>query len=105
MFVEELEGLVHMECRTVYGIRHGCGHADTPVTKLYCLNALCEDLRLHVAHWNSIKQKINTNRWLQPRLGQLCLQLQSIMQVCDCFKTSLSKPPQSLVTGVFVHRS
>ncbi|XP_005092228.1 uncharacterized protein LOC101846194 isoform X2 [Aplysia californica] len=81
MFVEELEGLVHMECRTVYAIRHGCGPSETPVTKLYCLNALCEDLRLHVAHWNSIKQRMNTNRWLQPRLGQLCLQLQYIMQV------------------------
>ncbi|GFO48406.1 coiled-coil domain-containing protein 142 [Plakobranchus ocellatus] len=68
-----------MECRTVYAIRHGCA-AETPVTKLYCLNALCEDLRLHVAHWNSIKQRLNTCRWLQPRLGQLCLQLQHVTQ-------------------------
>ena len=68
-----------MECRTVYAIRHGCA-ADTPVTKLYCLNALCEDLRLHVAHWNTIKQRLNTCRWLQPRLGQLCLQLQHVTQ-------------------------
>ncbi|CAL1542275.1 unnamed protein product, partial [Lymnaea stagnalis] len=80
IFVEELESLLQMECRTVYSIRHGC-ITETPATKLYCLNALCEDLRLHVAHWNSIKQRLNTNRWLQPRLGQLCLQLQHIMQV------------------------
>ncbi|KAK7010967.1 hypothetical protein BgiMline_002609 [Biomphalaria glabrata] len=79
-FVEELENLVQLESKTVYLIRHGYP-METPVTKLYCLNALCEDLRLHVAHWNSIKQRLNTNRWLQPRLGQLCLQLQHIMQV------------------------
>ncbi|RUS73084.1 hypothetical protein EGW08_019145, partial [Elysia chlorotica] len=79
IFVEELEVLVHMECRTVYAIRHGCA-AEMPVTKLYCLNALCEDLRLHVAHWNTIKQRLNTCRWLQSRLGQLCLQLQHVTQ-------------------------
>ena len=81
IFVQELEGLLLMEFRTAYGIRHSCGLMEAPVTKLYCLNALCEDLRLHVSHWNSIKQKMNTNRWLQPRLGQLCLQLQHAMQV------------------------
>lgn len=78
--MEELESLIQMECRTAYSLRHGFTQ-ETPVTKLYCLNALCEDLRLHVAHWNSIKQRLNTNHWLQPRLGQLCLQLQQIMQV------------------------
>ncbi|CAG5119772.1 unnamed protein product [Candidula unifasciata] len=80
IFVEELEGLVHMECRTAHTLRHG-GCAEPAVTKVYCLNALCEDLRLHVAHWNSIKQRLNTNHWLQQKLGHLCLQLQHIMQV------------------------
>lgn len=80
MFVEELEGLVQMECNTAYAIRHG-GATEASVTKLFCLNALCEDLRLHVAHWNSIKQRLNTNRWLRQRLAQLCFQLQYVMQV------------------------
>ncbi|KAH9509619.1 hypothetical protein Btru_044020 [Bulinus truncatus] len=83
-FVEELESLVQTESKTAYLIQHGC-LIECPVTKLYCLNALCEDLRLHVAHWNSIKQRLNTNHWLLPRLGQLCLQLQHIMQVLTSF--------------------
>lgn len=76
--MEELEGLLQVEYRSVYSIRHGCS-LEAPVTKLYCLNALCEDLRLHMSHWNSIKQRLNTNRWLQPRLGMLLSQLQPVM--------------------------
>nr|KAG5705133.1 hypothetical protein BaRGS_030850 [Batillaria attramentaria] len=86
MFVEELEGLLNAEYRTAYAIRHGC-LLEAPVSKLYCLNALCEDLRVHAGHWNSIKHRTNTNRWLQPVLGFLCQELAAVQRalgtLCD----------------------
>lgn len=86
MFVDELEGLLNTEYRTAYAIRHGC-LLEAPVSKLYCLNALCEDLRVHAGHWNSIKHRTNTNRWLQPVLGFLCRELRAVQQalgaLCD----------------------
>lgn len=86
MFVEELEGLLNAEYRTAYAIRHGCV-LEAPVSKLYCLNALCEDLRVHVGHWNSIKQRVNTSRWLRPLLGFLCRDLTAVHRtftsLCD----------------------
>ncbi|KAK7109591.1 uncharacterized protein [Littorina saxatilis] len=86
IFLEELEGLLNAEYRTAYAIRHGCV-LEAPVSKLYCLNGLCEDLRVHVGHWNSIKQRVNTNQWLQPLLGFLCRDLAAVqrtfMSLCD----------------------
>ncbi|XP_046567218.1 uncharacterized protein LOC124275651 isoform X1 [Haliotis rubra] len=85
-YVEDLEGLVLHEYRTAYAIRHGCAY-DAPISKLYCLNALCEDLRVHVNHWNVLKQHLNTNKWLQPILGRLCLEVEyvkrALIQLCD----------------------
>lgn len=86
LFVEELEGLLNAEYRTAYAIQHGC-LLEAPVSKLYCLNALCEDLRVHAGHWNSIKHRTNTNRWLQPILGFLCQELRAVQRtlvtLCD----------------------
>ncbi|XP_076439675.1 uncharacterized protein LOC143279511 [Babylonia areolata] len=86
MFLEELQGLLNAEYRTAYAIRHGCV-LEAPVSKLYCLNALCEDLRVHVGAWNSIKQRVNTSRWLRPLLGFLCRDLMAVQRtfasICD----------------------
>ena len=86
VFVDELEGLLNAEYRTAYAIRHGCV-LEAPVSKLYCLNALCEDLRVHVGHWNSIKQRVSTSRWLRPLLGFLCRDLAAVHRtfssLCD----------------------
>ncbi|XP_050399130.1 uncharacterized protein LOC126816536 [Patella vulgata] len=104
-YVEELEGLVHCEYRTAYAIRHGCA-SEPPVSKLYCLNALCEDLRIHVNHWNTIKQKLNSNKWLQINLGFLSLEIDYVKRMlttlCDRAIWWLDK---LIVTGfeVFAH--
>jgi hypothetical protein len=86
LYVEELTGLLTMEYKTVYAVRHGCV-LEAPVSKLYCLNALCEDLRVHVGHWNSIKQRVHTSRWLRPMLGFLIRDLSAVQrtfgQLCD----------------------
>lgn len=76
-YVHELQNLVYAEYRTFYTIRHNCS-TDIPVTKLYCLNALCEDLRLHVGHWNAIKQRLHTNRWLQPHMETLAFEIEYV---------------------------
>lgn len=85
-YVEELTGLLTAEYKTVYAIRHGCV-VEAPVSKLYCLNALCEDLRVHVGHWNSIKQRVHTSRWLRPMLGFIICDLGAVQrmfaQLCD----------------------
>ncbi|ESO97213.1 hypothetical protein LOTGIDRAFT_239156 [Lottia gigantea] len=104
-YVEELEGLVHCEYRTAYAIRHGCA-SEAPVSKLYCLNALCEDLRIHVNHWNSIKQKLNSNKWLQSNLGFLSMEVDYVKRMlttlCDKAIWWLDK---LIITGfeVFAH--
>ena len=76
-FINDLESLVVAEYRTLYAISHDCSK-DVHLSKLCCLNALCEDLRTQVGHWNCIKQKIHTNRWLQPALGALYFQLETV---------------------------
>ncbi|XP_056005348.1 uncharacterized protein LOC125658636 isoform X2 [Ostrea edulis] len=79
-FVQDLEHLVQAEYRTYYAIMHN-SLMDAPSSKIYCLNALCEDLRTHVGHWNNIKQCLHTNRWLQPILGRLYLDLEHVRKV------------------------
>lgn len=76
-FINDLESLVLAEYRTLYAITHDCSK-DVQISKLCCLNALCEDLRTQVGHWNCIKQKLHTNRWLQPILGTFYFQLENV---------------------------
>ncbi|OWF38447.1 uncharacterized protein LOC110466296 [Mizuhopecten yessoensis] len=76
-FVQDLETLVQNEYRTFYAITHQCVN-ESPMTKLYCLNALCEDLRTHIGHWNSIKQRIHTSKWLQPMIGRLYIDVEHV---------------------------
>lgn len=74
MFVRDLQQLVKEEYKVLYTITHDCVD-ELPVSKIFCLNALCEDLRTQIGHWNCIKQKLHTNRWLQHVLGPLHFQL------------------------------
>ncbi|XP_041368503.1 uncharacterized protein LOC121382890 [Gigantopelta aegis] len=85
-YVTDLESVLNQEYRTSHSIQHGCT-PDVGVSKLFCLNALCEDLRVHVNHWNVLKQRMNTSKWLQPCLGRLCLQVEHVKRtlahLCD----------------------
>lgn len=74
-FVQDLENLAHAEYRTLYAINHNC-LTDVPMCKLYCLNGLCEDLRFHLGHLDSIKQRLHTNKWLNPCIGKMFLQVE-----------------------------
>ncbi|KAJ8316966.1 hypothetical protein KUTeg_004870 [Tegillarca granosa] len=76
-FVQDLENLVHTEYQTLYGITHNCLN-EPPMSKLFCLNALCEDLRIHVGHWNNIKQRLHTDKWLQPVIGKLFIEAEHV---------------------------
>ncbi|XP_052773816.1 uncharacterized protein LOC128212404 isoform X2 [Mya arenaria] len=76
-FVRDLQILVADEYKEIYKITHDCVD-EIPVSKIFCLNALCEDLRTLVGHWKCIKQKLHTNRWLQPVLGSMVFQLDRI---------------------------
>ncbi|KAK3096086.1 hypothetical protein FSP39_022946 [Pinctada imbricata] len=76
-FVEDLEHLVREEYLVYDAVTHN-SLMEAPVSKIYCLNALCEDLRTHIGQWNNIKQGLHTNKWLQPILGQLYLDLEYI---------------------------
>lgn len=76
-FVRDLQHLVAEEYKILYLIGHDCID-ELPVSKLFCLNALCEDLRTLIGHWKCIKQKLHTNRWLQPVLGSMYFQLDRI---------------------------
>ena len=76
-FVVDLENLVREEYQTYDAIVHN-SLMEPPVSKIYCLNALCEDLRTHIGQWNNIKQGLHTNKWLQPILGKLYLDLEYV---------------------------
>ncbi|XP_052226327.1 uncharacterized protein LOC127841499 [Dreissena polymorpha] len=82
IFVRDLQHLVKNEYKVFYHISHDCV-TEIPESKIFCLNALCEDLRTLVGDWKCIKQKLHTNRWLQPVQGALFFQLDRIKLVLD----------------------
>ena len=61
----------------MYRICHN-GLESPPVTKLECLSSICEDLRVHMNHWNSVKQLLYTDPWLRPQLAALVLQIHPV---------------------------
>ncbi|KAK2151641.1 hypothetical protein LSH36_356g06046 [Paralvinella palmiformis] len=77
MFVKDIETLVREEYAMWYSV---CHHTRSvpPVTKLECLSAICEDLRIHMNHWNSVKQMLYTDPWLRPQLPSLILQMHQV---------------------------
>ena len=79
MFVKDLESVTREECQMWYGISHNC-LSGPPETKLECLSAICEDLRVHMNHWNSIKQLIHTDKWLRTLLPSLCTEMDIVRQ-------------------------
>jgi hypothetical protein len=80
IFVRDLQHLMKEEYKLLYTVTHDCVD-ELPVSKIFCLNALCEDLRTQIGHWNCIKQKLHTNRWLQPVQGSLYFQLDQVKLV------------------------
>lgn len=49
--------------------------SDAPQTKLELLTTICEDLHVHMNHWNSLKQLLHTDVWLQSFLPYLSSQI------------------------------
>lgn len=80
IFVYDLENLVQAEYRIYYVIMYNC-LMDNFFSKIYCLNVLCEDLRIYVGYWNNIKQCLYNNRWLQFILGRFYLDLEYVRRV------------------------
>ncbi|CAH1783759.1 unnamed protein product [Owenia fusiformis] len=77
-FIRNLELIVCEESQSWYAISHSTGSFSMPETRLECLSAICEDLRVHIGHWNYIKQQMHTNHWLQPLLPKLYVQMGSV---------------------------
>ncbi|XP_064602487.1 uncharacterized protein LOC135468263 isoform X2 [Liolophura sinensis] len=79
-FVKDLENLVYNEYQTWYSIMHN-SLTHAPNSKLFCLTTVCEDLRIHVNHWNCIKQRLYTDRWLKTSQKRLSFELDLVRQV------------------------
>ena len=79
MFVRDLELVAMEEFQTWHDICHEA-LTGMPETKLECLSSICEDLRIHMNHWNSIKQLTHTDRWLRPNLPSLCFEMDAVRQ-------------------------
>ena len=79
VFIQDLEHLTKQEFNTWYAICHNCLQ-EAPTTKLEYLSVICEDLRMNMNHWNSIKQMIHTNKWLKSVIPRLCQELDSVRQ-------------------------
>ena len=77
MFVKDLEAVVREEYRVWHDICHEELVAP-PVSRLECLSSICEDLRVHMNHWNSVKQLVHTEAWLLPLLPSLALQMDAV---------------------------
>ena len=60
-----------------FQICHNC-ISDAPQTKLELLTTICEDLHVHMNHWNSLKQIIYTDVWLQMLMPSLCTQMDTV---------------------------
>src|SRR6218665_701401 len=71
LFVSEVQQLVKEESQTWQEI---CRNSltDAPTTKLELLCGLCEDFRMQLNQWNSIKQAMHTDRHLRSLLPSLC---------------------------------
>ena len=77
LFVKDVELITQAEYAMWYRICHNTV-LETPETKLEFLSSICEDLRVHMSHWNSIKQLVHTDRWLKPLLPQLLCEMEQI---------------------------
>lgn len=81
LFIHELESMVHTESCTLHDIMHNNLISPDIESKLCGLNSLCEDLRIHTNHWNSIQQRIQTHRWMQPMLSSHYSELELLKKV------------------------
>ena len=79
MFVDDLERITMCECQTWHDICHDT-LTGVPETNLECLSSICEDLRVHMSHWNSIKQLVHMDCWLRPLLPRLLLEMDIVRQ-------------------------
>lgn len=77
LFVKDVERICQEECLMWHNICHNT-LTEAPETKLEYLSAICDDLRVHMNHWNSIKQLLHTDRWLRPLLPQLLSEMNHV---------------------------
>ncbi|XP_052830532.1 uncharacterized protein LOC106868655 isoform X1 [Octopus bimaculoides] len=81
LFIQELESMVYTEYCTLYDIMHNNQLPQDIESKLCGLNSICEDLRVHSNHWNSIQQRIRTQQWMQPLLSSVYSELKMLKKV------------------------
>ncbi|GAB1599547.1 uncharacterized protein LOC115219716 isoform X2 [Argonauta hians] len=81
LFIQELESMVYTEYCTLYDIMHNKQLPQEIESKLCGLNSICEDLRVHSNHWNSIQQRIRTQQWMQPVLSSVYPELKMLKKV------------------------
>nr|XP_006825961.1 PREDICTED: uncharacterized protein LOC102807646 [Saccoglossus kowalevskii] len=75
-FIQNLQVLVHQEYHTWCQLDTFTSNNVT--SKLEFINSVCDDLRAHTSHWWLIKQRIHTDKWLQPLLPSLCQELEVV---------------------------
>ena len=86
-FVKDVKGLVEEECHTLSNIVHGCV-SESPTTRLEYLNVLCDDLRIHSKHWDSVKQALHNNKWLRRCQGSVWLEMDRVCRVLRSLRDS-----------------
>ncbi|XP_074644045.1 uncharacterized protein LOC141900888 [Tubulanus polymorphus] len=70
-FIKELQGLVAEEYVTWQKVTASCTDAEIGKSNLEHLRPICEDLRLQIFHWNSVKQHLHRDVWLGAKLATL----------------------------------
>ena len=87
MFVQNLQTLVKEEYQTWRAI---CKNQlqSPPTTHMDSLSEICDNLRLHMSHWNSLKQLVLMDKWLRPHLpvvaGELVLIRDKLFYLRNC---------------------
>ncbi|XP_070540726.1 uncharacterized protein [Ptychodera flava] len=75
-FIQNLQEIAHQEYHTWCQL--DTSTSNQVATKLEFLASICDDLRTHTAHWNLVKQRIHTDKWLRPLLPSLCRKLEPV---------------------------
>lgn len=87
VFVQTIKNLVRAEYETWHTICKN--HLQSPPsTNLESLNAVCEELRVHLNHWNSLKQAVLMDQWLRPILPHITTELMQIRDQIMCIRNS-----------------
>ena len=70
-FINDLEQLVIVESTTLNKINRSTTSSFASSTKLEYLSAICENMRVHENHWNSLRHKLVSNSKLRTLIERL----------------------------------